>query len=330
MAGRRRRDIATAQAEARVRYDPTVRTLTALLQDAKDELQAGVKQANYGAKATARAVAAARPVMEKVYQDAGAGQGEAKAVLDQDLRSLSAAADPYKAASAREAAGASRRLHEAASQALAGLTERAVGAQAGRQYAVQKARSDYQASRAKIGDQLLGVQSDAGAYVAGRVGDISEKRAGRRVTTRGQDLSHADRVADREARERREREKGKEPKKPKWATPQKQGEVQDLIKQAEAAAKRLKSTGLSREQVAQVLMMGDPEAGIPNFGNRQLLAQVGLDVAFSGHITPQNARELRKRRIRVKALGYRTKPLPSYSDRARANEVAGPPMPRPR
>jgi hypothetical protein len=136
--------------QSQVRFGQQERLLSQMLQDARDEYRTARKVEKGVARGVAKAARTAKPVIRKGYAEAGLTRTEANTEAERVLSSLSAAADPHRAAFARESAGAERRSAAAQNQALQELELRRVGAHQGRAYAVSAARAKRDADVAKI------------------------------------------------------------------------------------------------------------------------------------------------------------------------------------
>jgi hypothetical protein len=101
--------------------------------------------------------------------------------------------------------------------------------------------------------------------------------------------------------------------------------LKDDISKALTYARDFKTDQRSRAEAAKLLVQGrtsqtvkttDPKTnvagsvkipGVP--ATDQLTASVALDLAYDGHVSKKNQRELRRRGFKVKGLGYPTYPL---------------------
>lgn len=213
-----------AIAEAQLKYAPQERVLLDALATARSGAQASIRSARGTSSALQASIARARRPLAQAYGDAAATAGAARGDLLGHLASLGPAAAPFSAAVAREQAGTTSRAAQERANALSGLTLKGVQAAEGGVSAEANARSALQSQRAQIGQQLSGIVSDRGAFTVAQEGDIraanraareaarghtltykastqNSKRtaksqaAGRALTRRGQDLSHADRQA---------------------------------------------------------------------------------------------------------------------------------------
>ena len=150
---RPRTDRFTQQAlqEADVRFGPEDSALKTLLGEARASLDQGLQAEEGAAAGITQALRVAAPEMKTIYAEAGRTQEQARADLNADLKKLKGDdVDRFKAASAREFAGAERRLSMGALGAQKELADRQVQAQMGRAYGVQKHLGEFQEQQAKV------------------------------------------------------------------------------------------------------------------------------------------------------------------------------------
>lgn len=161
-----------ARLEAKVRYGPEEAALKELLHEAKQTLKFNVSSERGVAEGIRAALREAKPALTKVYSDAGRSMEQANADVERDLAKLSSAADPQKAASAREIAGARRRLLEATTQAQQELQARSVGAAQGAAYAIRGHQAEFQQDVAKIHRSKLALKGQKGAFILSTSEDL--------------------------------------------------------------------------------------------------------------------------------------------------------------
>lgn len=217
MAKKRRGNRYTRQArlEAKVRFGPEASALRELLREAGSDLQTSLA-AEQGAAAGIKAASrAARPEIRRSYEQAGRSHTEADQDVGKALAGLSAQADPYRAVSARESAGAKRRLAESMAGAEKELSDRTVQAEHGRQFGVRQAISRYSEDVRKVRGRQTALAGESGAFKLATIKDLQDAdakanqaerefqlslqkaedanrnaAAGREVTMRGQDLAN--------------------------------------------------------------------------------------------------------------------------------------------
>lgn len=189
----------------------------------------------------------------------------------------------------------------------------------------------------KIDAQRSSLTGQVGTFVTGRYGGLvgtdhanrakvsAQKRqiasqlaqndARLAVTTRGQDLTHADRQAAID--QRKQAAAGKGPGGIKPATPGQHGSLKDRISYGLRVAKTHKEQGDSRNLAGQILTDGVPAFTAPGGGKipaikalPQLSASVALDLAYDGHVSQRNVVELHKRGYSLNQLGLPTSVKP--------------------
>ena len=148
----------------------------------------------------------AAPEMKAIYSEAGRTQEQSRADLNADLKKLKGDdVDRFKAASAREFAGAERRLSMGALGAQKELADRQVQAQMGRAYGVQKHLGAYAEQAAKVTGRQSELARERGTFTAATRGTLVENQAKRNVQRRGQNLQNRRAAADRRARTQSQR-----------------------------------------------------------------------------------------------------------------------------
>lgn len=178
--GRPRRRSATQRQvdlEAGVRFGPQKRALRDLLEEAYEALRTTAATEEGAARGIRAAVNAAKPQVTKIYGNAFSTQDQANADVNRDLSMLSAAADPFRAVSAREAGGAKRRLAESLAGASKELVDREVQAEQGRAYAITNATQRFRGDVKNIARQQSGLAKDIGAFKSATYGSLKEAQA---------------------------------------------------------------------------------------------------------------------------------------------------------
>lgn len=146
------------------RYGPQKSVLAQLQREAIEQYAGTVRGAAGAARQTQQSIKEARPNVAAIYDNAGLGAKQTGALLGSDLSSLSAAADPYKAAAAVEQAGAVSNLQRGKSQALNELAQRMVQAKEGGQFAANQASTKLGQELAKLGLKRQELAGQEGAY----------------------------------------------------------------------------------------------------------------------------------------------------------------------
>jgi hypothetical protein len=176
-----RRFYQQAELEALLRYGPELRALEEIALQARKTFKGTKRSAKANARAITNAVDAAEPRVADIYQDAG-----------QSLNAYQDAAGGPVAAgtpAALEQAAAAQRLTESQALVQTELAQRRVGAQEGKQFAIQQARSQFADEIGQVLRQRRGVAKEAGAFTAltGRelYQDAAQRRADRRMSLLG-------------------------------------------------------------------------------------------------------------------------------------------------
>jgi hypothetical protein len=153
-----RRFYQQAELEALLRYGPELRALEEIALQARQTFKGTKRSAKANARAITNAVDAAEPRVTDIYSDAG-----------QSLNAYQDAAGGPVAAgtpAALEQAAAAQRLTESQALVQAELAQRRVGAQEGKQFAIQQARSQFADEIGQVLRQRRGVAKEAGAFTA--------------------------------------------------------------------------------------------------------------------------------------------------------------------
>jgi hypothetical protein len=322
---RRSRFADDAALQALVRYEPEESGLKALAQQARADYGVSVRQAQTTGDLTLRAAQEAIPGVAKIYDSAGLDQARTASLVSQDLQALTGpSAATLQRGGALEVAQQLGNLRAAKAAALEDLTTRQVAARQGQQFGVLNARQKFEADMQKIMGQSQSLARQKGAFTASTINSLEEAGRARAVTKRGQDktaeaaagrldatlrgqdLSHADRVASRKAAER------------KLQTPAQHGAVKDQVESIASWIRSNKADYKSRHEMAVDLVQGVPaqtvtdpktgqkvrDPGVPKAPS-QLAASIALDLAYDGHVSRRNVAELHKRRLSLNMLGFK-------------------------
>ena len=350
---RRSRFAEDAALQALVRYGPEETGLQALAQQAKADYGVSVRQARTTGDLTLQAAKEAIPGVARIYDQAGLEQAKTASLVSPELAQLSGpGAGVLQRGGALEVAQQLANLRASKASALEDLTTRQVAARQGQQYGILNARQKFVSDMQKILGQRQGLAQQKGAFTASTINSLAEASAKRAVTKRGQDktaeaararidatlrgqdLSHADRVASRKLKAAEDAKKTL-PGGMKLQTPGAHGRVADQVKSLEAVIREHKGDYSSRHELAQDLLVGVPastvtdpktgaklkDPGIPKAPS-QLALQAALDVAYNGGVSRGTARALHQRGYSVQMLGLpagtKIKPRPKRSRRAAA------------
>ena len=170
-------DLTLAQQQATVQFGPEESQLQSLLKSAASNYEDDVTRAEEGAKATQLISRASRPRVKAIYAQSTKDTDTANQDVLTAFGKLGAAADPYRAVTARDMAGWKGRIASARSNSLQGLTDREIEAVAGKSQALQKATADYRGDVEKLSDRSTALGREKGAAMAAQLGAIKGKRA---------------------------------------------------------------------------------------------------------------------------------------------------------
>jgi hypothetical protein len=182
MARRNRRtrnnnDLTIAQAEGNVRYGPQVTQVRDLYTQAAEQKVSDINAAKQNAASAIAFARGSRPEVNAIYKRGGNVAKTAAAEVANAFAPLSAGADPFRAAAARESQGAKTRMAEAASAARQELVDRATAAKSGQGFAVNQAQQTYASSAKKLGQKLQDILGERGSYISGRLATLANQRA---------------------------------------------------------------------------------------------------------------------------------------------------------
>lgn len=181
-------------AESTLKFGPQQASLAQQLKDAGKQYDSDVSVAQGTAEAIQQAAKTAKPKLTGDYKTALSTVDDTKTSLAADLAKLPSAG-AIAGASARDAAGTTRRLSEALAASKAETDSRARDATSGEAYAISNARTKLSDTREKVADAGTELSREQGAFAQGRSGELVEAARGRSVTRRGQDKT-ADTAAD--------------------------------------------------------------------------------------------------------------------------------------
>lgn len=343
---RQRRLADDAALQAVVRFGPEESGLATLAQQLRANYKTSVNQARATSGGIIAAVNEARPEMAKVYDDAGLEQARAASVIGPDMARLGPVANAVQLAASTEAAQGGRHIAEGRAAALGGLAERKVQAAQGAQFATQNARKTFVSDMAKLLERRQGLGREKGAFTAATINALLEKEAdraltrrgqdvgaattrrGQDVTTRGQDLSHADRVAGRRAAAAKDR-KSKTPTGEKINPAGEHRSIRDEISKGVSSLRTLDpdrdvsnwgSLGNLLQSGAKSKRIVDPKTGkpkvsgggtelttpeVPSIGS--LSARVALDMYYHGGISRETRQRIWDAGYSVEKLGLKGK-----------------------
>lgn len=349
--------------ETDLKYGPQLEGLALLLSQAQSDRNQGLAVNASTARGLSDAARLARPDVQKANDSYLAQLLQAKGTVGQDTAGLSAAADPFRASSARDFANAQIRAAETTKASGDELTQRGIDAQAGAAAGARAIGDRYAQQAEQIGQQQQSVTGQAGSFAASRLAELlgdaqkqahetAQKSADRKTSTANTDSRNATSltvagvnpdgtIIPGGPKDPAVKDKGK-PKK--WATPQQTGSFKDKIEQQRAWIRAHKGMYKSRADMARDLSTGVPgtsqtdmdpksptygqtlpDPGVPK-ASSQLALSVALDLEYDQHVSGRNVGELHKRRYRVKDLGLPTRAPAKKRPAATAPATAGLPV----
>jgi hypothetical protein len=181
---RRSRFITQAQQDAIVRFGPEISGLKALIAEAQAEKRSGIRSARSTARSVTSAINQATPGVAQVYREAAGTQKAAAARVQADVAGLQGLNPNVLAAIAAERASAADRTSGSQAAALTDLATQKVAARRGQQFAVQRARSDFASSVAKVLQRNTDLAREQGAFIISEAGKSRQEAAQRRQQMR--------------------------------------------------------------------------------------------------------------------------------------------------
>jgi len=333
-------DLATANAESKVRYGPKQTALAGLLSEAQGNYASDVTAAKAGAKSSIVHARNARKPLAAIYDEATGAADSAASDVATAFGGLGAAADPFRAATAREQGAAKTRLATSKASALSELSDRKTEATVGRQFALTNAKTEFRSNMSQLASQLAALGDEQGAYVAGRIGALGESRANRQNQRQIQKISgtnaskledqrHGNRLTEQAAKDAAKAKKDKK----KGPDPASRAERRDFesqfnkaLRYASAYADPNKPGGVtSRTQAADDLITGRPawkddkdelHSAIPAITDQAALS-AALDMAYNKSISGANAKRIRKLGIKPGQLSGAVTPADLRAERMR-------------
>jgi len=320
-------ELTQSSLEADVRYGPQESQLRELMRQAGEERLTGIEAQQTGFRGIANLLAQARPQVKADAQAAASSLLDAAGRAQSSVAGLSSAADPFKAALARDLAGASSRMSAATTSAQRELGDRLMDAAAGRVAGLRQVQQDYAKTSQQLGTRLTDLLAEKGAFTSATYGELKADAAQRQA--------EADKAAADQAREDArlnaqltQQERGslygaginpdtglplparaKPPSttttKSPWATKKDQGKFEDEVHRAVAAIQSRVKEGTSRHKVAALFLQGAPatkdRGAIPKFS--QLPLSIALDSIYDKEISRYNLGQAHARGYKVTRLG---------------------------
>jgi hypothetical protein len=284
MASTKNRYASQISSETALKYGPQMDALALLLSQAGADRNQGLAVQASTARGLTNAARIAQPEVSKANADYLAQLLQAKATVGQDTAGLSAAADPFKASSARDFANAQIRAAETTKASRGELTQRGLDAQAGAMYGSRQVLDQYAGQEDQILKQQQALQGQAGTYASSRLAELlgadaktahetAQKRADRQASSSNAANQNATTLAaagvnpDGSIIPGGKADPAMKPKKKgtvrlpggaKLATPTAHGAAQDKIDQALTEIQPYVGKA-DRAKVAQLFLNGAPE-----------------------------------------------------------------------
>jgi hypothetical protein len=305
-----------AMQEAGLQYGPQIRALSELRQDAAGRYRSGVRAARGSAAGIQQAVREARPVIGDAYADSLASAGVAEQDVGAALAGLGAAADPFRAAVAREQGQASTRIGEARAGALSDLARRSTDAVAGSEYRIQDLTRRRDSEFGRINRERKGLAAEIGQFTRATYGELKDAKAELDLENAKFQLDLQGAELDRRAtlgeltgidpatgkRTAAERARQREARGGKGASRGAVSKHQDLIAEVQDAAatvKRLQKAGSEFPSIGQVMTL-PKNADNPYGGFGPLVTRAGVELERDGKISRGTLRQLRSRGLLLK------------------------------
>lgn len=169
--------VQTALDEARVRFGPEQYVLSQLVSDAVSELrrnQAINRQTALGVRALIQTL---KPEVEKEYARFGQTASQTESILRNDIATLGATADRFKAPAYANLADSRQRLAESLFRVKTGLLTQEADTEKLRAYNNRQAEGAYSESIGKVRGRQQALAGEIGSYVASRSYSIDQDRA---------------------------------------------------------------------------------------------------------------------------------------------------------
>ena len=307
MAARRDPLLERALLESAAKYGPEGNALRSLLQELAGTYSRTRRTNASDAAGIAAATRQARPDVAGAFQQALGSASAQRAALGVG------ATDP-------QAAAFERRVGEQRTNALGDLSNRELRASEGRVYANSTARAEYLAGKAKIVGQLQELDAQQGAETASRYGQLRDAQLDRGIR-RGSasETARHNRAMESNARhaERRQAaaaERGKAKPKLKLASQEQHAKARDLIEEAVAQVRDLRQDTPRRAEIIALLAKGVPATKAPDGTPIPAIPRLPADfvraavnLVFDGSLSRGDVERLHNRRLKIRALGYRTR-----------------------
>jgi hypothetical protein len=310
----RRRDVRTARANARLRYAPEQRALSALVGEAKGELKTDLKLARGLATSAISSAREARRPLKRAYRQAARSADQAQLDVEAALGRTGTGTDAFKALNARHFGLAQEaRARELAAE-RSDLIQQENQARLGKFFAANAARQNYRSTIDKLAQRAGELRGERAQFVVDQLGQLQGARAETREKRRAATLQHqrsqsnirlqgrvsqraAEKAAARKAEEKRLEAQGKGPFEA--ATREDRQQFQSAFAQADSWVKKLraaKKDNWSQKEIRDALVQGTPSAegsqGVPKIDN-QLAIRAAMEMNYGTNVSRGTVRRLR-------------------------------------
>lgn len=305
---------------SRIRYGPEIGALTQLLGDARSTRDTAVNNARGGADALVGSLQGLRPQLTSIYDHAESRRNEAGAEADQAMAGVSGViADSIRNARAREAAQADTRASEAETAAQTEVGQRTVDARAGAIRGAQQAERAYRDDAGKIGDRMLGLTREQGAFIETTLGDLTEQQRKRVIDEANLDINRqradidADKLThdinqDAYTRRKDRRSQGEAERhnramerngRRKGGSGGSAGATPETIRNAHRDVRKAFSLARNAKKDGKALKPGQGREFVDEFlvgekGMDPIIAEAGTSYYLYGRITPKLRQELQR------------------------------------
>jgi hypothetical protein len=161
-----------ARGYSQEKYGPAIAEVNRAFGAAKDQFGSDIDAADAAADSGKANALATLPSVQKSYSDALGKADSDNSFINAELAKLGSAADVFKGASTKSQGAFHDRIIGAGANAEQSLRDRSTAAEAGRQFAKNQARADYRKTTGSLRQQLVDLQSQAGAAAANKLSDL--------------------------------------------------------------------------------------------------------------------------------------------------------------
>lgn len=333
-----KREKQQAQALADLEFDPQFRQIRDLWGQSRTQYLNDLRAARNRSRSTQQVALASKPRTRQIFETAKADLKTTNSDVDKAMAAVgpgtpSGLSGLLATAMQRERGAASNRLTNERASALADAEKKYTGAEAGKTLAYTTAKGNLLGTRKELTQKLQDLSGDKGNKISALLGEMvgarsdanakSRASASKRITsgpyrglTQGQvDSMSAEELRDYEKKNDKATGKGKGGANGR-ATNDQIRQLSDDFNSAIQYAQRAAAKGISRAQIAKVMLKGqsreESPTPVPKFG--QLPTTLALDMAYDKHISRANAQRLHQLGYKVNdltgAVSYTNRPKP--------------------